>query len=593
MSPKRTLKVLIVGGSISGLSLAVMLEKFGIEFTVLEAYSNIAPDVELLDPTEGTSSHFEQRYGYPVIFIDRQMLLQVLYNKLEHKERVLVNKRVVRIEMSEFSTTVVTRDGETFDADLVVGADGVHSTVRKEMRRIASEVSPGYFSGDEESKVPANYKCIFGISKILKSLPHGQHFTFCKNYSHLIVPGPGDRWYWFLFVKLPQTLYGNNIPRYTKEDERILAEEHSTDKITPGYTFGDLYAARTSSTLVPLQEHVYKRWYFGRIITIGDAVAKQNPIGGQGGNGAIESATALVNSLLRMLDDRTDGLSSFDIDKIFDETQKAHRGRAQVLMEQGKKRQALQALETPIKTIIARFLLPITPLESNFRRLAPLFLEAVKLERLEVPKRPRAHPYSDELPNKPLKTWAPQVVASLCLFLLTLISWKGNGLWVPLNGWFAADISSRTTESKLLNMQQELPPTPVLTNMISPVLAWTVEGYRAGVKNSIISLPGIFIFGILFLGFGNVATMYYLASLSCSYAVPVERPVPVEVAKALVPAVVLSILGFSVLWKCYPATIPLFTWILSATASWPKQVRESISEDKALDRYDRMDISQQ
>lgn len=37
-------KVLIVGGSIAGLSLALMLEKHNIDFQVLEAYSDIAPE---------------------------------------------------------------------------------------------------------------------------------------------------------------------------------------------------------------------------------------------------------------------------------------------------------------------------------------------------------------------------------------------------------------------------------------------------------------------------------------------------------------------------------------------------------------------
>lgn len=39
------LKVIIVGGSISGLSLANMLEKFGIEYIVLEGHSTIAPQL--------------------------------------------------------------------------------------------------------------------------------------------------------------------------------------------------------------------------------------------------------------------------------------------------------------------------------------------------------------------------------------------------------------------------------------------------------------------------------------------------------------------------------------------------------------------
>ena len=41
----RQFKVIIVGGSVAGLSLAKMLERAGIDFVVLEAFSSIAPQV--------------------------------------------------------------------------------------------------------------------------------------------------------------------------------------------------------------------------------------------------------------------------------------------------------------------------------------------------------------------------------------------------------------------------------------------------------------------------------------------------------------------------------------------------------------------
>lgn len=42
---KKSFKVIIVGGSIAGLSLALMLERNGIDFVILEAYGSIAPQV--------------------------------------------------------------------------------------------------------------------------------------------------------------------------------------------------------------------------------------------------------------------------------------------------------------------------------------------------------------------------------------------------------------------------------------------------------------------------------------------------------------------------------------------------------------------
>lgn len=45
MEGKRPFKVIIVGGSIAGLALANMLERLNVDFVVLEAYKEIAPQL--------------------------------------------------------------------------------------------------------------------------------------------------------------------------------------------------------------------------------------------------------------------------------------------------------------------------------------------------------------------------------------------------------------------------------------------------------------------------------------------------------------------------------------------------------------------
>ena len=93
--------------------------------------------------------------------------------------------------------------------------------------------------------------------------------------SYLIVPAPGDRVYWFLFTSVGPTKRGKDIPRYTKEDEAALVNEHRNDPIHDnGAVFGDLYDASIISTLVPLEEHVFTKWHFKRIVTLGDASHK-------------------------------------------------------------------------------------------------------------------------------------------------------------------------------------------------------------------------------------------------------------------------------------------------------------------------------
>ena len=123
--------------------------------------------------------------------------------------------------------------------------------------------------------VPCDYKCLFGISSPFKEFPAGVHTQVLGNgHSHLIVSGAGGRLYWFLFGNIGSRKYGKDIPRYTKEDQAQFVEQHKGDPVGEGVTFGDLYGSRIASVLTALEEYVFEKWYFQRIITIGDSAHK-------------------------------------------------------------------------------------------------------------------------------------------------------------------------------------------------------------------------------------------------------------------------------------------------------------------------------
>jgi hypothetical protein len=98
--------------------------------------------------------------------------------------------------------------------------------------------------------------------------------VFRKHESYIVNGGPEGRVYWFYFFKLAERAYGENIPTYSKEDERRVLAERANDDITPTLKFKTLLDRKISSVLVPLQEYVFRRWYFKRIITIGDSAHK-------------------------------------------------------------------------------------------------------------------------------------------------------------------------------------------------------------------------------------------------------------------------------------------------------------------------------
>lgn len=84
-----------------------------------------------------------------MIFLDRQAVLKVLYENIKDKSKVRTSQRVVELQHGVDKVTAKTSDGTSYEGDLVIGADGIHSVVRTEMWRIANEESPGYIPVDE------------------------------------------------------------------------------------------------------------------------------------------------------------------------------------------------------------------------------------------------------------------------------------------------------------------------------------------------------------------------------------------------------------------------------------------------------------
>jgi 2-polyprenyl-6-methoxyphenol hydroxylase-like FAD-dependent oxidoreductase len=75
--------------------------------------------------------------------MDRQQVIQGLWDNLRDRSKVHTSCGVVKVVCHADGVAVETVDGSVFHGDIVVGADGVHSNVRQEMRRIGAEDCPG------------------------------------------------------------------------------------------------------------------------------------------------------------------------------------------------------------------------------------------------------------------------------------------------------------------------------------------------------------------------------------------------------------------------------------------------------------------
>jgi 2-polyprenyl-6-methoxyphenol hydroxylase-like FAD-dependent oxidoreductase len=214
--------------------------------------------------------------------MSRATLLQILYNNIQGKTKILSQTGVESYSETPDGVTVTAENGERFEGSIIVGADGTHSMVRSLMAK-QLESTDAVAAKNLREPFTATYHCIFCTSKNeFKNQPDKPLFPegaftnyYAKDRSCLMVSGQPQRLYWFFYIKSATKTATPNIPRYSAKDAEEAMERYAEDHIATNVQMKDLWDSRISYGIAPMEEGVVKtKWNRGRAVLLGDAAHK-------------------------------------------------------------------------------------------------------------------------------------------------------------------------------------------------------------------------------------------------------------------------------------------------------------------------------
>ncbi|KAG0277992.1 hypothetical protein BGZ95_004930 [Linnemannia exigua] len=344
--------VIIVGAGLAGLTLAILLEKANIEYQVLEKAAEVKPlgstiamgpnvmplftqlglyddFVAISKPVRHITMHKEsenmrpigkvdieehiEKSGYATRVCSRPKLYDLFLSKVP-SSKIHFGKRVLSIvHGGDNGALIRTADGNSYEADVLVGADGAYSAVRQSLyEQLKKDKS---LPSSDQAKMETNHMTLVGLTKPMdpEKYPALKDATTFSRSDAVIGHGP----YSWRYFSLPDHCigwgFGTQITNedFSKENDTFRASDWGPEsahmlcneirdyKIPIGGTLGDLIdnTPKENIAKVLLEEKLFETWYHGRTVLIGDACHKIMPYVGQGAVNAMEDAVILANEL--------------------------------------------------------------------------------------------------------------------------------------------------------------------------------------------------------------------------------------------------------------------------------------------------------
>ncbi|KAF9104177.1 hypothetical protein BGX29_002271 [Mortierella sp. GBA35] len=337
--------VIIVGAGIAGLFLGSLLEEAGIPYQIFERVAKIKPlgsvmalssnvfpvmeqtkiyedllkaskparlmgfytgDMKTIAQIDATDSEIT---GYDRLLFSRPELYNILFNKIP-PHKIQMSKKVLSFQQNHEGVMVRFNDNTTTHGDILVGADGAHSSVRQHLYKTlvqqdllpksdSKNMNKGYISllGTTEPLDPANYPGLDGPAALASTMIGDNSVP----YTWVLYSVPGNKFCWNVVVQLELTEIEEDQFRssdYAPETNQKMLDEIRHFK-TPYGTMGDIFdmTPKDQISKVYFEDKLFETWHHGRTILIGDAAHKLLPSTGQGAVNAIQDAVVLANCL--------------------------------------------------------------------------------------------------------------------------------------------------------------------------------------------------------------------------------------------------------------------------------------------------------
>jgi len=331
----RAPRIAIIGGGIGGLAAALALERRGAEVVVCEqspvhseigAGLNLTPNavkafraLGIEDQIEAIGSgsefmairswrsgrfisrtrrgDFPKVFGAPNLTVHRADLLDVLRGALKTTD-IRLGMRCVAVDGGDRSAAVRFADGSTLEADVVVGADGIHSAVRKSLFGADRPRFTGCICWRGMAPAAAVPRDINIADGTMWMGPHGHVVHYPVRRGELV----------------------NIVAHFDSDAWTGESWTHECDVAEVMTTYAAWNPALTR--LYPLSQRWYKwalydrdpleHWSKGRATLLGDSAHAMLPYLGQGAGMAIEDGCVLAAMIGRHGEDLDTALSAYE-----------------------------------------------------------------------------------------------------------------------------------------------------------------------------------------------------------------------------------------------------------------------------------------